>query len=208
MNYNIDPENLSVREYKTMLKKQNLLPGRRILWQDIDKNFESFEKHGINTVEQLRKCLSAPAKLAAFAAENSISEEYLVILKREIGSLVQKPVPLNSFPGIDPSLIAELNDSGVKTSKDYFEKNPTSSDEIFCLCDLVRINGVGAVAARVFYEAGYKSVSDVAGADAALMLEKVSEVNEAMHYYQAKLSRKDMQFCIDFAVFLEKCSKV
>ncbi len=191
-----------------MLKKQNLLPGRRILWKDIDRNFESFEKNGINTVEQLRKSLANPAKLAAFATENNISEEYLVILKREIGSLVQKPVPLTSFPGIDPSLIAELNDSGIKTSKDYFEKNPTSSNKIFSLCDLVRINGVGAIAAKVFYEAGYRSVSDVAGADAALMLEKVSKVNEAMHYYQARLGLKDMQFCIDFASFLEKCSKV
>ena len=48
------------------------------------------------------------------------------------------------------------------------------------------------------------SVSDVAAADAAAMLEKVSVVNEAQHYYKAKLGLKDMQFCIDFALLLNK----
>ena len=78
------------------------------------------------------------------------------------------------------------------------------SDELFCLCDLVRINGVGPVAARAFYEAGYSSTSDVAIADAEDMLEKVSAVNKVHRYYKAKLGIKDMQFCIDFALLLNK----
>ena len=78
------------------------------------------------------------------------------------------------------------------------------SDELFCLCDLVRINGVGPVAARAFYEAGYHSASEVAAAYAEDMLEKVSAVNETHHYYKAKLGIKDMQFCIDFALLLNK----
>lgn len=78
------------------------------------------------------------------------------------------------------------------------------SDELFCLCDLVRINGVGPIAARAFHEAGYRSASDVAAADAAVMLEKVSAVNEAQHDYKAKLGLKDMLFCIDFALLLNQ----
>lgn len=97
-----------------------------------------------------------------------------MILKREIGSLEQKPVPLSGFPVIDPSLITKLGGAGLKTSKEYWETKQDLSDEQFCLCDLVRINGVGPVAARTFYEAGYRSVSDVAAADAAIMLKKVS----------------------------------
>jgi hypothetical protein len=135
---------------------------------------------------------------------SGISEEYLVILKREIGSLEQKPVPLSGFPGIDRSLLAKLGVVGLKTSKDYWESKQDFSDELFCLCDLVRINGVGPIAARAFYEAGYLSVSDVAASDAAVMLEKVSAVNEAQHYYKAKLGLKDMQFCIDFALLLNQ----
>ncbi len=202
MKYNLDLECLSVQEYKALLKKQNLLPGRRVLWQNIDKNFALFENQDIETVAHLKKALSTPAKIQAFTDDTGIPENYLVILKREIGSLEQKPVPLASFPGINPSQIETLNEAGLKTSKDYFEHSKVISDELFFLCDLVRINGVGPVAAKAFYEAGYRSVSDVARADAAVILEKVSAVNKIRRYYKAKLGLKDMQFCIDFASLL------
>lgn len=204
MKYTLDLELLSVQEYKALLKKQNLLPGRRILWQDIEEKFAAFEGKGIKTVAQLKKNLSTPAKMSDIEVASGISEEYLVILKREIGSLEQKPVPLSGFPGIAPSLLAKLGVVGLKTSKDYWESKQDFSDELFCLCDLVRINGVGPIAARAFHEAGYRSASDVAAADAAVMLEKVSAVNEAQHYYKAKLGLKDMQFCIDFALLLNQ----
>lgn len=202
MKYNLDLDSLSVQGYKELLKKQNLLPGRRILLHDIDKNFALFEDHGIRTIFQLRKSLSTPQKIASFSAISGISEDYLIILKRETGSLEQKPVSIASFPGINASVISELNGIDIKTSKDYFENNQPTSDELFCLCDLVRINGIGPVAAKAFYEAGYKSVSDIACADAAVMLAKISKANEIKHYYKAKLGFKDMQFCIDFAALL------
>jgi len=204
MNYNLDLECLSVQEYRELIKKQNLLPGRRVLWQDIDKNFALLESQDIKNIAQLKKNLSTPAKVAAFATVSGLAEDYLVILRREIGSLEQKPISLASFPGIKPSLIAELNEAGIKTSKDYFEYKQAESDELFCLCNLVRINGVGPTAAKTFYEAGYRSAVDVAEADAETMLVKVSAINERQHYYKAKLGQKDMQFCIDFAALLKK----
>ena len=112
MNYNLDLECLSIQEYKDLLKKQNLLPGRRVLWNDIDNNFSVLEFQGIKTVAQLKKSLSSPGKIALLAACSFISENYLVILKREIGSLQQKPVPLSSFPVINSLRIQELIDSG------------------------------------------------------------------------------------------------
>ncbi len=204
MEYSLNLERLSVQEYKDLLKQQNLLPGRRILWQDIDKNFALFESKGIKSVADLKKNLSTSKRIAAFASGSGISEEYLVILKREIGSLEQKPVPLSEFPGINSSLLEKLGGSGLRTSKEYWDQKPDVSGELFCLCDLVRINGVGPVAARAFYEAGYSSTSDVAIADAEDMLEKVSAVNKVHRYYKAKLGIKDMQFCIDFALLLNK----
>ncbi len=209
MKYNLDLDSLSIQDYKELLKKQNLLPGRKMLFYDIDKKFALLEDQEIDTVTQLRKRLSTPQKIASFSIDSGISEDYLTILRREAGSLEQKPVPIASFPGIDTALISELNEAGIKTSKDYFESNVNVpiSDELFCLCDLVRINGIGPVAAKAFYEAGYKSVSAIACADAATMLEKVTKVNQIKEYYKAKLSIKDMKFCIDFASLLFKlCS--
>lgn len=206
MNYALDLGLISMREYKELLIKQNLLLGRRILLENIDDNFAFFVKMGIDTVRQMNKNLSTPTKIADLSASSGISKLYLVILKREIGSLVQKPVPINNFPSIDSKLLSSLNSSGIKTSKDYWEIKQDLSDDLFCLCDLVRINGVGPIAAKAFFESGYKSVKDVAAANAAVMLAKVSAVNEEKHYYKAKLGQKDMQFCIDFARLINKYS--
>ena len=205
MTYSLNLSSISVKEYKDLLKRQNLLPGRRILLHDIDRCFKSLEKQGIADIAELKKQLSTPQKLANIASATGISQDYLTILKREIGSLEQKPVPIDSFPEIDKGIVENLIAQGIKTSKQYYESKENNL-ELLCLCDLVRINGVGAVAARAFYEAGYCSVKEVAEANAAEMLDKVTEINRKRQYYKANLGEKDMQFCIDFASLLMKYS--
>ncbi len=202
MPYNLDLSVISVQEYKELLKKQNLLPGRVMLRCDLESNFSIIERQGISTVAQLKGQLSSKGKLTLFAAATGISERYLTVLKREIGSLEQKPLMFSSFPEIDAAVIADLNSRGIKTTKDYIDASAPCTDELFCLCDLTRINGVGAVAARAFYEAGYRSAKDVAQGNAAEMLKGISAVNDTQHYYRAKLGIKDMQFCIDYASLL------
>ena len=204
MPYNMDLSRLTLQEYKELLKTQNLLPGRRILRESIDENFACMSREGIADVAQLKKRLATPEKTAAFAAATGVPIEYLTILKREAGSLEQKPVPISDFPGVEQALVSALREQGVKTSKEYYESGLCEPGELYSLCDLVRVNGVGAVAARAFYEAGLCSVTDVAHADPEDMLQKVTAVNEKKGYYKAKLGEKDMQFCIDFARVLIK----
>lgn len=205
MPYQLDLSLISIQEYKEILKSQNLLPGRRMLWQDIDCRFEAIEKSGIVNLALLRKALSTPVKIASFADACGIPEQYLTLLKREMSSLEQKPVSIDNFPGMDSEVIIGLHGKGINNSKEYWESRPPR-DELICLCDLVRINGVGPIAAKAFYEAGYTSAADVSEANAQDMLARVSEVNEKKHYYNAKLGVKDMQFCIDFASLLMRFS--
>ena len=202
MGYTLPLERISLSEYQQLLQKQNLLPGRRMLLELLDARFAALQALGLSTVLQLKAALATPPKLAAIAAKTRIPEEYLTILRRELGSLEQKPVPLSDFPACDPARIRALAEAGIRTSLDYWERGATL-DELFAFCDLVRINGVGAVAARAFYEAGFGSVAAVAGATATDMLQRVSAVNEEEGYYKAKLGEKDMQFCIDYAKLLE-----
>ena len=129
-------------------------------------------------------------------------------------------MPLANFPGIHADALARLQKAGVKTSRDFYDLfkaspdeaarktgiSPKEAKELFHLCSLARINGVGAAAAKAFLAAGYPSVYQVAEANAAEMLKKVSSVNSQNHYYNANLGEKDMQFCIDFAKILLKFS--
>jgi len=201
MDYCLNLSRISLTDYRDLLKQQNLLPGRRMLLDDIDRNFDLLAKQAIDTLAVLRQRLSTPQKLAALAQATGISEEYLTILKREMGSMEQKPIPLFTFPGVDGALVSSLGELGILHSRDYFERGDQAG-ELFSLCDLARINGVGAVAARAFFEAGFVSVQDVASAEAKDMLRRVSAVNAEKQYYKANLGEKDMQFCIDFAKLL------
>lgn len=204
MRYHVDMDSLSLSSYRTLLAKQNLLPGRRLLRENIDRYFALLENSGIRTAAQLYRALRTPVKRKALAEDTGIPEEYLTLLNRELGSLAQKPVPLASFPNILPAQLEELRTAGLQTSLDVFAHDQATPDDLWRLCDLVRINGVGPAAAMAFLAAGYRSVADVAAADAAEMLTKVNAANELHSFYRAKLGLKDMQFCIDFAALLEQ----
>lgn len=215
MSYTIDMKSIPVRTYFKILKTQDLLPGRRILLNDIEINFQKIIDTGISNLFELKNRLSTPQKISAFSSASAISEDYLTMLKREMGSLEQKPVLISEFPGIHSETVSRLSNHNIRTSKDFFDlcilnehvgavhtKTGISENEISelsCLCNLVRINGVGAIAAKTIYESGYKSVREIAQADAADMLKRVSEVNSDRHYYKAKLGVNDMQFVINFA---------
>jgi hypothetical protein len=220
MGYCIELKNISLAEYKEVLKNQNLLPGRRILQDNIDGKFEILFACGIKNLDELHKNMNTPQKLSAFSVKSGLSADYLTILKREIGSLIQKPVLIADFPGLPPDIKIKLSENGITKSNDLYELSNGFKDEkvvcnktgisgsevneLFCLCDLVRINGVGAVFARILLEAGYKNAGAVAGADAEEMLTRISGINDKKQYTKAKLGKKDMQFCIDFARIMLK----
>jgi len=222
MTYSVDFGKLVIEEYRELLRNQNLLPGRKALHQNLDAYFFSITKVGIKNLKELTKAISTSPKLKSFSEKTGISEDYLVLLRREIGALEPKSVYLTDFPGMDSKITDALLRAGIKASKDYYELYTAPCDcgrvsktlaisedmalTLFCLCSLVRINGIGAAAARCFYEAGFRSVSDIVDASAEDMLVKVSRVNSENHYYKAKLGTKDMQFCIDSAKILSRLS--
>lgn len=215
MGYSLDLSKISIEAYKEILKNQYLLPSRTILHQDMDACFDAIHSCSIRYLGELKNALSTAQKLSTFAEKSGLSKDYLTILRRELGSIEPKAVLIKEFPETDEKTMDLLSDAGLKSSKDYFDfydslkdKNEITqklsisedkAQELYCLCNLVRINGVGAIAAKSFFDAGYKSVQDIAHTNAEEMLARVSNVNQIKHYYKTKLGTKDMQFCIDFA---------
>ena len=47
MGYSIDLSNIAIHKYMTMLQTQNLLPGRRILLENIEDNFRRITAAGM-----------------------------------------------------------------------------------------------------------------------------------------------------------------
>ncbi|HCC38259.1 MAG TPA: hypothetical protein DEQ14_12010 [Treponema sp.] len=215
MGYNIDLNKISILKYMEILKSQNPLPGRRILLENIEENFRKITDTGIHSLAELKNSISSKQKLSIFPQKTNIDENYLTILKREIGSLEQKPIPVSDFPGISAGTLSALENQGIKTSKDVYNLsiNPGNISsvsrktgiktsellEINIMSNLVRINGIGTAAAKAIYESGYKSIDDIAHAKAAKLLEKMNTANANKQYYKANLGEKDMQFIIDAA---------
>jgi hypothetical protein len=215
MTYNMDLSKMEVQKYKTFLKNQYLIPSRQILHENIDSNFKIFVNCGLKSLSDLQQAISTSAKIDKLSKETNISPDYLNILRRELGTFDKKGIPFNDFPTIDKNTIVKLDKKGIKNTKDFFEfyyqvNNEKNISEEFgipvemikcliSLSSLVRINGIAALAAVTFYEAGYRSVKDITGSTKEKMLEKITKINDEKKYYKAKLGLKDMQFVIDFA---------
>lgn len=212
MDYSVKLNRLSVNAYKDHLKSIDLLPSRRVLLESIDRHFASIIQNGIEDIGTLMLTVSTSKKLSALSKKTSISEDYLKILKREIGGLIPKSVSLTEFDMLTPVTIENLKNMGIRSSKDYFEVYPNISEatlnheecnRLFALCGLVRINGIGALAAKLFVEAGYVSAADIASADPLDMADKVNAINKRKQYYDGqRLGVKDMTFCIVHAKML------
>lgn len=216
MGYSIDLSSLSIQNYKEHLLSIDLLPSRRILLDAIDARFSAIAECGIKNLRALMQALSTPSKMADFCSNTHIPQEYLTILKREIGSLVPKSVALTEFDMLSQEAADTLRSAGYRNSKDFFEAYPyidesvrttTECDKLYQLCGLVRVNGIGALAAKIFFEAGYATVDDIASAHPKVMAEKVNEVNSVKKYYDGqRLGIKDMSFCIVHAKMLQRYS--
>ena len=212
MGYGPDLSRLSVQKYRAMLKNKDLLPGRRPLLEDIDEHFRSIASRGIGNVAELQQALSTSKKRSALAAATGIPDAYLVLLRREIGGLVPKAVPIKDLVDMDAGTGQRLAAAGIRTSADLYGAHQSGrlsalasgqAQELFAQCDLVRVNGIGPLAARIFIAAGYDSCQAVADADAASLLERLAAANEEGGFYAGSLgSERDMQYCIDSARFL------
>ncbi len=54
MGYNVDFKRITVFRHMNTLKNQNLLPGRKMLLENIDENFQRMADAGINDLAELK----------------------------------------------------------------------------------------------------------------------------------------------------------
>ncbi|PID91384.1 MAG: hypothetical protein CSA96_08735 [Bacteroidetes bacterium] len=128
------------------------------------------------------------------------------------------PFPLENFPGIPGEYCGILASKGIKTTEDFFEsqknatdRNKTAEDtgipperlnELFALCDLSRIEGIGPVLARLAYICGTKSVGAFSKTRAEEEYRKYIELIDRYGYKAEDFSVEDLAQCIQRAELL------
>jgi len=219
--YSIDPSLISLEEFKDLTANRKMLPGRVVLHEQIDKRFCQLKHSGMVTLVDVLRILGTKSKIQSLAIQTGLPEDYLLLLKREAGSYMAKPFPLSSFPGIPYEYVELLKSRGIKNTKSFYEQVQSDQQqaqlaestgipvyrlkELFTLCDLSRITGVGGVFARVLYEAGINSSAAFAGTEASTLLERCRKVIEKHGYAAGKLGEEDMNYGIHYARVVDTC---
>ena len=221
--YSIDPALISLDEFRELTASSRIMPARMILQEQMEQRFSVLHDHGMDHLGDLLRILGSKSKIEAYSRQTGLSMDYLVLLKREAGSYLARPFPLVNFPGIPFEYIELLKSRGLKSTRDIYEKLQTGQEqsefsgtsgipqyrlkEIYTLCELSRITGVGGVFARILYEAGIQSTEDFAHMDPPELLERSRQVIEKYGYEAGKLGEKDMQYGISYAKVLVACDR-
>lgn len=219
--YSIDPSLISLEEFRELTANRRMLPSRVVLHEHMDERFGLLECSGIVNLGDLSRTLGSKSKIQSFAIQTALSEDYLVLLKREAGSYIAKPIPLSSFPGIPFEYIELLKSKGIKSTKDLFEQVQTEEQqaelavntgipdyrlkELFSLSDLSRITGVGGIFARVLFEAGIRCTELFANTDTTSLLKACQLVIEKHGYAVGNLGEEDMNYGIHYARVVVAC---
>lgn len=217
--YNIDLSNFSLERFKGLIENREMLPSRKMLQEKLEDRFAVLKSQGISNLKELVDALKTREKIEKFTKQTNLPVDYLTILKREASSYVSSPVKLKDFPGINTDYLNKLTELKMSNSKQLFDNAQTEAErkaisestgipmdkikELFCLSDLVRIWGVGAVFARIIYEAGIKSTKQFAESDAEQAYNEYVRINEEKGFTAAKFIQKDIEFCIELAKELE-----
>jgi len=167
MGYYTDLASISIDHYQAKLESDDLLPSRMLLKERLEERFGYFKSIGVRNVLELQKLLKKKEKLAELAKVDCFTEDYLVILLREINSIQPKPNKLSEFIGISPETVFKLEKIGIKDTVKLFDLvlTPGSRKELSAktniaeaeilelakLTDLSRIKWVGATFARMVY---------------------------------------------------------
>lgn len=218
--YSLNTEQFSLQLFNEQIRTKKMIPSRIMLQEGRGKYFGALKAKGIANLKQLIAILGNRDKIMRVASECGIPELYLTLLKREAGSYISKPFPLSDFPGIPLEYTEVLRTRGIRNTRNFFESVQITAQrkvmatqtgipdsrlrEIFTLCDLSRITGVGSFYARIIYEAGIGSVYEFAATDAATHNKHYREVLEKRNYPVKTLSDDDLQYCIDYATLLTR----
>lgn len=218
--FQIDLEKYSLTKFKRSLKTRHVVPSRKILQDDLDSRFAVLEGMGIASLKALIDALKTKPKIEAFAQASGLPTEYLTLLGREARSYLSKPLRLDKLPGLDAKHLGRLAEAGLQNSKQFFlqaqgmdQRKELAEEtglaieelnEIFALCDLSRIYGVGPVFARMIYDLGVRSAGDFLRHSAADFVRMYEEQTQK----KADFSLAEIQFSLDLAKELDLVVKL
>jgi hypothetical protein len=214
--YYIDLNAFTLQRLKSLLKIIRLLPSQQILGEDVDERFACLEQCGFENLQQLQNALKTKSDVQALAKRTGLPVDYLTILRREVNSYQPKPIRLSDFPGVDSGTVRQLDQIGIRNTKQLFPYVLTPDDrsqfsfrnqiepdillELTKLTDVARLKWVGPKFARLLVESEYDTVEKIANSDYEALYHALAQVNEEKNIYKGTVGLEDMKHWVNTVV--------
>lgn len=215
MGYYIDLEKITIDDYRIKLEAAYLPPSRMLLKERTSERFECFKRLGITNVKELTQLLKKKDQLAKLQKNDCFEGDYLVILLRELNSILPKPNKIRDFEGIQTTTFLALEQHGITNTQKLYdwvvssEKQAELSGltgisnaeilELTKLSDLSRIKWVGAGFARLLYDLGVDTVEKVSQANPVELHEQVNQLIRKKNSYKVQIGLNDIKILIQAA---------
>ena len=212
MSYYIDLNNISLNEYKNMLKTRYLIPSQIVLRKNIDKYFLSIEKAGFKNMAMLKETFKTKKKAEDFAKTLNLPIDYTIVLRRELMSHHPPARKIAEYPTISDSIKSKLDAIDIKTSRQLYDliltkknrlelsKKLNASDEeilaIAKLMDVTRLRYVSPLFATLLVHSSCDSVEKLSKADEHVLYDEVKKINENNKFFKGNIGKNDMKFLI------------
>lgn len=209
MAYHLDAEKIDLVALQKRIESTDLVPSRAALLDRIGAKMDSLRANGIRSLAALRAELKTPRRLKALAAAAGVAEPYLVLLRREIEGYFPKPFPLASIDAVPENVLASLAQSGISSSADLFDASDSpkklarlaessglplpSLRPLACLADLMRVQWVGPVFARMLFDCGCDGASKVAAADPEALCAALAKANARSACFKGTIGLRDVR---------------
>lgn len=218
MAYHIDAESVSMEDVQKRMEATDLVPSRAALLEQIGPKIKALKQQGITTLAHLRNELKNSRRLEAVSQATGIDPQYLTLLRREIEGYFPKPVALKTFDWLPGREIAKLERTGICDTAALYETTNSRQkrtalaksigmdgatlETLAQLADLTRVQWVSPTAARMLLEAGCKSPSELAKAEAGELDKAFTRVNTGNRLFKGRIGLRDIKRLIQAARYV------
>ncbi len=208
ISYMPDLSKITLDEYKNELKTGRLLPSRQPLLEDIDNKFNILRKNGYDDLSGLKKALDNKKSFNEMIKKTGLSDDYLKLLKREVGNVLPVPIKFSEIPNISEKIIKKLTNLDItdteilfpyimdnQSRKEFSKKSGLNEDEVLWLTKIVdvsRIKWVGPKLAKLIVDTKFDTVKKLALAKPTEALTAFNEAKRVHKEYDGPLGIDDI----------------
>ena len=212
MGYYIDLTKISMDAYREMLLTRYLIPSQMILRNNINTYFERLKESGIQNMQDLLIKLKTKKNAQALAKTLDIPEDYMVVLRREVGGHHPPARKIDEYPTIRDEIKVALGAEGITLSNQLYPLVLTPANRkrlgdmvqasenqllhIAKLMDVTRLRYVSPLFAILLVHSSYDTVAKISKADPKAMYDELAEINADQQFFKGKLGKNDTLFLI------------